>query len=85
VVRIDPQTNEVTEIPLDVAPFEVTYGGGTLWVLSVEAGSVLRIDPETHKVIARIPRARRIVYHGLPDFAAGSSGSRLALMVPWSV
>ena len=72
VVRIDPQTNEVTEIPLDVAPFEVTYGGGTLWVLSVEAGKVLRIDPETNKVIARIPVPTESYTVGWLDFAAGS-------------
>jgi YVTN family beta-propeller protein len=72
VVRVDPQTNKVTEIPLDVAPFEVTYGGETLWVLSVEAGSVLRIDPETHKVVARIPVPTDASTIGIPDFAAGS-------------
>ena len=72
VVRIDPQTNKVTEIPLDVAPFEATYGGGTLWVLSVEAGSVLRIDPETHKVVARIPVPTDASTIAIPDFIAGS-------------
>ena len=61
--RLDPRTGEVvatvslkhffTEIP------EVTYGAGSVWVSSGfypgAANVVLRIDPQTNRVVERIP------------------------------
>jgi DNA-binding beta-propeller fold protein YncE len=69
LVRIDPATNEITaEIPLgpEVAGYEdeVVLGSGAVWVLGVrwfeeedaEYGSdLIRIDPATNTVAARIP------------------------------
>jgi streptogramin lyase len=72
LARIDSPTNKVTEVPLAVAPWEIVYGDGTLWVVSNEPQSVLRLDPETHKVIAKIPVPTEWGTLQRADFAAGS-------------
>jgi hypothetical protein len=66
VYRIDPRTDElVAAIPLDVERGgrppsdvgEVAVGAGAVWVsvaFGVRTGEVLRIDPQTNKIDARI-------------------------------
>ena len=69
LVRIDAATNEIAaEIPLgpQVAGYadEVMVGAGAVWVLGVRwfenedaeyGGDLIRIDPETNEIAARIP------------------------------
>jgi DNA-binding beta-propeller fold protein YncE len=59
LLRIDPATNEVVaEIPLGVAVWDLEFGEGYVWVLSMEPdpgeGDILQIDPATNEVVARI-------------------------------
>ena len=44
----------VATIRLDGVPMGATMGAGSVWV-SEDAGSVLRLDPGTRRVIARVP------------------------------
>jgi DNA-binding beta-propeller fold protein YncE len=69
LVRIDPETNAVVaEIPLGAEVIgyadEVHIGAGAVWVLGIrwfenedaEYGSdLIRVDPETNEVVARVP------------------------------
>lgn len=65
VTRIDPQTNEVTDT-FDLGHdgiYEIDAGEGSVWVTSSgdsrhpERNALLRLDPETGEVVARIPVA----------------------------
>lgn len=65
VVRIDPATNEVVaRIPIQGWPRDVVVGEGAVWVFvltefdgeTVEAGTLLRIDPGSDKVVATLLR-----------------------------
>ena len=51
--RIDPAGNRVT--PVDVCCGEVAAGAGGLWVANGMDRTVLRVDPATGRVLARIP------------------------------
>ena len=54
-------------VPLRAAPSDMMAGFGSLWVTERLAGDVVRIDPDTHRVLARIPvgaRPSRIVAGG---------------------
>ena len=42
-------------VPLRAAPSDMMAGFGSLWVTEGRAGDVVRIDPNTHRVLARIP------------------------------
>ena len=59
--RVDPRTGEEVEATTlkDFATntMEVAVGSGSVWVASTssEAGVVLRVDPETNRVVDRIP------------------------------
>lgn len=59
--RLDPRTGEeVATITLEdfaTNTTEVAVGAGSTWVSSAsgEAGAVLRVDPETNRVVDRIP------------------------------
>jgi DNA-binding beta-propeller fold protein YncE len=67
VFRIDPRQNEVTAtIPLDLRrsgrsarlPYDLAAGEGAVWVplsFSPTSGEVVRLDPHTNAVAARIP------------------------------
>jgi YVTN family beta-propeller protein len=55
VIRIDPETNAVTDtIPVGRLPTALALGGGSLWVANAASGTVSRIDPATRKVIQTI-------------------------------
>jgi virginiamycin B lyase len=51
--RIDPASNRVT--PVDVCCGELAAGAGGLWVANGMDRTVLRVDPATGRVLARIP------------------------------
>ena len=54
-------------VPLRAAPSDMMAGFGSLWVTERLAGDVVRIDADTHRVLARIPvgaRPSRIVAGG---------------------
>jgi virginiamycin B lyase len=51
--RIDPARNRVT--PVDVCCGELAAGAGGLWVANGMDGTVLRVDPASGSVLARIP------------------------------
>jgi streptogramin lyase len=59
--RLDPDTGEeVATVPLEKFPTnttEVVVGAGSVWVSSTsgEAGVVIRVDPETNRVMDSIP------------------------------
>ena len=54
VLRLDPETGEIThKIPVET-PSGVAFGEGSLWVTSLEAGTVSRVDPETNEVAEEI-------------------------------
>jgi len=59
LLRIDPATNQVAaRIALGVAAWDIEFGEGYVWVLSMEPepgeGDILQIDPATNDVVARI-------------------------------
>ena len=64
MARLDPHADEVSpRIPLEGAPArhnfdEVAVGMGSVWALALEGldhpGDVIRIDPETNRVAARV-------------------------------
>jgi hypothetical protein len=58
VLRVDPDTNEVTaRIPVEGGPFEIAAGRGAVWVTGnfIRREDVLqRIDPKTNRVVATI-------------------------------
>lgn len=61
LLRVDPRTGEVVEIPGLVQPTAVTTGLGAVWVLSGRwvdhpngDGSVTKVDPTTNTVVTRI-------------------------------
>jgi YVTN family beta-propeller protein len=51
--RIDPAGNRVT--PVDVCCGELAAGAGGLWVADGQDRAVLRVDPASGRVLARIP------------------------------
>ncbi len=78
--RIDAKTNKpVARIPLQITPKRVALGAGSVWVTgyrwsnhidSSRGGTVIRIDPNTDRIVARIQLGNVaadgiIVSHGL--------------------
>lgn len=57
VARIDPELNEVTDrLPSVEGGGRLAFGAGSLWVVGFD--EVVRIDPETGGVMARVPVGR---------------------------
>ena len=56
VVRIDPQTDQITGDPIQTgrAPLSVAVGEGSLWVANHDAHTITRIDLATNQVVANI-------------------------------
>lgn len=56
VIQIDPQTNQLVGRPLPAGEeiIAVALGHGTFWTGSHDDGIVTRVDPKTHRVVARI-------------------------------
>jgi DNA-binding beta-propeller fold protein YncE len=56
LMRIDTATSAVTTTPIDGVAAGVALGDGAVWVSSIllEPTSILRIDPATKRVVARI-------------------------------
>jgi DNA-binding SARP family transcriptional activator/DNA-binding beta-propeller fold protein YncE len=68
VSRVPVDGSEITTVGLGVTPTGVVAGAGGVWVISAEAGTVIRIEPSTGRVLARVPLAP-----GLTDIAAGEA------------
>ena len=70
VLRIDPQTNQVTQpINVGTGPGAITVGDGSVWVANSLDGTVSRIDPQTNQVAAAIS-----VGDGPSAIAVGAGG-----------
>ena len=52
---IRPGVSKPDTIPVDPKPFGIATGAGAVWVGSNASSRVIRIDAETHRVVARIP------------------------------
>jgi len=78
VVRVDGATGEVlATLPVGELPVGVTEAAGDIWVANHRGrptGSVWRIDPQTNRVIAKIPVGARS-YRSGPSWLAASAGS----------
>jgi YVTN family beta-propeller protein len=57
VAVLSPGAASADVIPIRWAPVGMTVGGGSVWVLTV-GGTVLRIDPNTRRIVATIPLNR---------------------------
>jgi DNA-binding beta-propeller fold protein YncE len=64
---IRPGDPKPLTIHVDPKPFGIATGFGSVWVGSNAANDVLRIDPDTFKVVARIPNV-----HGPYTIATGA-------------
>jgi virginiamycin B lyase len=67
--RIDPAGNHVTKV--DVCCGEVAAGAGGLWMANGMDGAVLRLDPASGRVLARIPVPPAAAPEGPFHIAAG--------------
>lgn len=56
VRRIDTKTNQLIDEPITtgLAPYGMDVGDGPVWVVNHDDGTLTRIDPGTHQVIANI-------------------------------
>ena len=56
VSKIDSHTNQLAEEPVrtGAAPYGMTAGDGSVWVVNHDEGTLTRIDPGTSQVIANI-------------------------------
>jgi virginiamycin B lyase len=57
VSRIDSKTSQLMDEPVTTgyAPYGMTVGDGSVWVVNHDDGTLTRIDPETNQVITNIP------------------------------
>ena len=78
VSRVDGGTDEVVgRVPTGLLPQGITEADGDVWVANHRgrpSGSVWRIDPETERVVARIPVGAR-EYRSGPSWIAEGAGS----------
>jgi len=57
--RIDPVTNQVTQtIPIGKNPVWVAYAGGSVWVALYTEATLVRVNPTTNSVQARIASSK---------------------------
>jgi YVTN family beta-propeller protein len=62
-------------VPVSVLPGAIAYGAGSVWVSSPDARSVLRISPESRRVVASVPlgvAAQSLAVAGSSVWAVGS-------------
>jgi DNA-binding beta-propeller fold protein YncE len=57
IVRIDPDTGEVTAAPAGRRVDAVASAGGAVWAMSSRSASLLRVDARTGRVTDRVPVA----------------------------
>jgi serine/threonine protein kinase len=70
VTAFDALTGKFREdVDVDGTPDALAYGSGSLWAIDTLANEVIRVDPKTRSVVARIP-----VAGNLKDIAAGDGG-----------
>jgi virginiamycin B lyase len=53
-----PPAAVVATIAVDAGPTQVTVAGGAVWVGGWDSGRLVRVDPATNRVVARIPVGR---------------------------
>ena len=54
LVTLHPRTNKVSVHRAPAGATALRAGFGALWVTNYDAGSLMRVDPASHKVVARI-------------------------------
>src|SRR5262249_19702117 len=62
-------------VPVNALPGVIAYGAGSVWVSSPDARAVLRISPESRRVIASVPlgvAAQSLAVAGSSVWAVGS-------------
>lgn len=82
LVQIDPGTNTVVgkPTPVGVGPGPVVYGGGAVWVtLTSESGTLVKVDPDSMTVTARIDGVRGGAWYVAGKIWAPTAQSVLAL------
>jgi class 3 adenylate cyclase len=76
LVKVDPETNKVVERIRTPGPPSATVANGSLWI--GEMNGVEEVNPETGRVLARIP-----ITGGVPGGIAGSTGEGLWIANPF--
>lgn len=74
ISRLKADTGELAEpsLALEFEPREIAYGEGAVWVCSADRSRLIRIDPETNRVVAQIDlRELQISDHVFLVLAAG--------------
>lgn len=78
VLRLDLETNEITHrIPVK-GPSGVAFGEGSVWVTSVDSGTVARVEPDTNEVAEEI----EVSSGGASDVAVGEGSVWVASWGP---
>lgn len=55
VAVVDPSRNRVVgDVQVGSRPIAIAFGAGAVWVANADSGTVSRLDPETHEVVATI-------------------------------
>jgi len=81
IIHIDPATDHViATLDLNIPLSGLQSGGGSVWVISQQTGTVYRIDPTTHEITAQIatgqpleptvvhsPTPRIVIWQPCPD------------------
>jgi YVTN family beta-propeller protein len=55
LLQIDPAGGLIGDLPIGLSAESLVFGGGSLWVVSFDDGTVLRVDPAARRVDAQIP------------------------------
>jgi len=78
VIRLDPKTGDrVAEIQAGSVPRFTAIGGGSVWVLNQDDGTVSRIDPKANRVVATITVSAQKVDGGDMAFGGGYAWARV--------
>ena len=59
ITRISPRGTQVKAIPVPSIPTRVAVGGGSVWATALEAGRLLRVDPERRALAERVDTGPR--------------------------
>jgi hypothetical protein len=59
ITRISPNGTQTKAIAMPSIPTRVTVGGGSVWATALEAGRLLRVDPQRRALVDRIDTGPR--------------------------